>query len=148
MDWSDKKIDLSGIDDHTVRDLPLVTAGAVVRKDRGDVLLLMHQYAYMRDGKTIHSCGQMEWYKVKVQDKTMHATGEIPHVVTLEGYEIPLTIRGGFPYMNMRPPTDDEVKNLTRVAITQDMDWDPSVCLLYTSPSPRDLSTSRMPSSA
>ena len=56
MDWSDRKIDLSGIDDHTVRDLPLVTAGAVVRTDRGDVLLLMHQYAYMRDGKTIHSC--------------------------------------------------------------------------------------------
>ena len=27
-------------------------------------------------------------------------------------------------------------------------DWDPSDCLLYTSPSPRDLSTSRMPSSA
>ena len=25
---------------------------------------------------------------------------------------------------------------------------DPTVCLLYTSPSPRDLSTSRMPSSA
>ena len=26
--------------------------------------------------------------------------------------------------------------------------WEPSTCLLYTSPSPRDLSTSRMPSSA
>ena len=26
LDWLDRKIDLSGIDDHTVRDLPLVTA--------------------------------------------------------------------------------------------------------------------------
>ena len=26
--------------------------------------------------------------------------------------------------------------------------WDSNICLLYTSPSPRDLSTSRMPSSA
>ena len=127
LDWLDRKIDLSGIDDHTVRDLPLVTAGAVVRSDRGDILVLMHQYAHMADGKTIHSCGQMEWYKLKVQDKTMRATGEIPHIVSLEGYEIPLIIKGGLPYMNMRPPTDEEVKNLTRVAVTQDMDWDPSL---------------------
>ena len=28
------------------------------------------------------------------------------------------------------------------------MTWGPKTCLLYTSPSPRDLSTSRMPSSA
>ena len=28
------------------------------------------------------------------------------------------------------------------------LNWRPSTCLLYTSPSPRDLSTSRMPSSA
>ena len=28
------------------------------------------------------------------------------------------------------------------------VDYDPKACLLYTSPSPRDLSTSRMPSSA
>lgn len=61
IDWLDRKIDLSGIDDHTVRDLPLVTAGAVVRSDRGDILLLMHQCAHMRDGNTMHSCGQMEW---------------------------------------------------------------------------------------
>ena len=31
---------------------------------------------------------------------------------------------------------------------TMELDVQPSTCLLYTSPSPRDLSTSRMPSSA
>ena len=30
----------------------------------------------------------------------------------------------------------------------EDALWRPGACLLYTSPSPRDLSTSRMPSSA
>eukprot|EP00831_Metopus_contortus_P067908 TRINITY_DN60653_c0_g1_i1.p1 TRINITY_DN60653_c0_g1~~TRINITY_DN60653_c0_g1_i1.p1 ORF type:complete len:129 (-),score=21.70 TRINITY_DN60653_c0_g1_i1:96-431(-) len=32
--------------------------------------------------------------------------------------------------------------------ITETTDFQPKTCLLYTSPSPRDLSTSRMPSSA
>ena len=32
--------------------------------------------------------------------------------------------------------------------VKPDMDFFPLTCLLYTSPSPRDLSTSRMPSSA
>ena len=30
----------------------------------------------------------------------------------------------------------------------RDAEWEAYICLLYTSPSPRDLSTSRMPSSA
>ena len=33
-------------------------------------------------------------------------------------------------------------------AIVNDPNAEPEACLLYTSPSPRDLSTSRMPSSA
>ena len=40
---------------------------------------------------------------------------------------------------NKQPITKDDVANISRVVGT---------CLLYTSPSPRDLSTSRMPSSA
>ena len=42
--------------------------------------------------------------------------------------------------------------NINKPAIVsyrrQDYHGDPAICLLYTSPSPRDLSTSRMPSSA
>ena len=52
--------------------------------------------------------------------------------------------------------TEDMAKDeLTRLADLLNMankayhsDDDPMICLLYTSPSPRDLSTSRMPSSA
>ena len=36
----------------------------------------------------------------------------------------------------------------TRNLLTNEIDWRIKCCLLYTSPSPRDLSTSRMPSSA
>ena len=54
-----------------------------------------------------------------------------------------------------RPPSDEEIVSiinnfvqeeiLYREALLLELDQD---CLLYTSPSPRDLSTSRMPSSA
>ena len=37
-----RTIDLSGVDDHTVRNLTIVTAGAVVRTQRGDVILRMN----------------------------------------------------------------------------------------------------------
>ena len=41
------------------------------------------------------------------------------------------------------------LKSLKRIdIISKDKSGNPSACLLYTSPSPRDLSTSRMPSSA
>ena len=42
-------------------------------------------------------------------------------------------------------PLDEEDDD---VLICDDLDDDGVLCLLYTSPSPRDLSTSRMPSSA
>ena len=37
---------------------------------------------------------------------------------------------------------------LRKLGMTVEHDDSPNICLLYTSPSPRDLSTSRMPSSA
>ena len=39
-------------------------------------------------------------------------------------------------------------ENVSSIEIENTLAKHPSVCLLYTSPSPRDLSTSRMPSSA
>eukprot|EP00831_Metopus_contortus_P049298 TRINITY_DN40643_c0_g1_i1.p2 TRINITY_DN40643_c0_g1~~TRINITY_DN40643_c0_g1_i1.p2 ORF type:complete len:127 (+),score=23.36 TRINITY_DN40643_c0_g1_i1:19-399(+) len=39
-------------------------------------------------------------------------------------------------------------KDRRKVFITGHLEYDRETCLLYTSPSPRDLSTSRMPSSA
>ena len=45
-------------------------------------------------------------------------------------------------------PTDANAISPYRVSVTVDGCTSPLACLLYTSPSPRDLSTSRMPSSA
>ena len=55
------------------------------------------------------------------------------HLIVLHGNEIQLR---------------NEIKDLLKQEINELADFKINVCLLYTSPSPRDLSTSRMPSSA
>ena len=64
-------VDVSGIDSHQVTDLPIVTVGGVVPSQRGDVIAIMHQYAYMGEGKTIHSSCQLEHFKNDVNDKSL-----------------------------------------------------------------------------
>ena len=68
METTTSTIDLSGIDDHTVRNLKVVKAGGVTRTPEGEVLLVVHQAAWMADGRTILSAGQMEWFKNAVDD--------------------------------------------------------------------------------
>ena len=46
IDTTSRTIDLSGIDDHTVRNLPIVTAGGVVRSNRGEIILIMNAVSY------------------------------------------------------------------------------------------------------
>jgi pyrimidine operon attenuation protein/uracil phosphoribosyltransferase len=48
-------IDLSGIDDHTVRNLELVQAGGVTQTPQGDIIIIINQTAWMPDGRTIIS---------------------------------------------------------------------------------------------
>jgi hypothetical protein len=82
-------IDLSGIDDHTVRNLELVQAGGVTQTPQGDIIIIINQTAWMPDGRTIISTGQLEHFKVRVDKRSKHVTGKTPHIITFEGYEIP-----------------------------------------------------------
>ena len=52
----------------------------------------------------------------------------------------------GADVIKVEPPQGDLLRGLVTVPEGPDPWWE--LCLLYTSPSPRDLSTSRMPSSA
>ena len=47
IERTSKSIDLSGIDDHTIRNLNLVTAGAVVKSSHGNIMVIIHQAADM-----------------------------------------------------------------------------------------------------
>ena len=130
-----KTIDLSGIDDHTVRNLRVSAFGATVRTTKGEVILIMNQYAGMPDGKTIHSCGQMEYHKTQVNDKSAKAVGDHYNacLVLNEGHLIPISFVNGLPYIRMRPYTDEEFRTLPHLHLTSDRDWDPSI-LDYTVP--------------
>ena len=120
-------MDVSGIDSHQVTDLPIVTVGGVVPSQRGDVIVIMHQYAYMGDGKTIHSSAQLEHFENNVNDKSLKVAGGLQRIVTPDGYVHPLDIKNGLPYVPMRPYTDDEWETLPHVVWTSDMEWDPSI---------------------
>ena len=40
-------VDVTGIDRHQVTDLPILTVGGVVLSQRENVIVIMHQYAYL-----------------------------------------------------------------------------------------------------
>ena len=56
---SNRIVDIQGIDNHKVVDIPIVSAGSGVRTQRGLAIIIMYQYAYIGHGKTIHSSGLM-----------------------------------------------------------------------------------------
>ena len=88
-------VDVIGIDSHQVTDLPIVTVGGVVPSQLGDVIAIMHQYAYIGEGKTIHSSAQFEHYKNDVNDKSFKVSGGLQQIQTPNGYVHPLNIKNG-----------------------------------------------------
>ena len=54
ISWTDRKVDVTGMGDHTVSGLSLVTAGAVAESTAGEVLVVLNQYAHAPRGTTIH----------------------------------------------------------------------------------------------
>jgi len=124
---TDKQVDLTGVDNHEIKDIPIVTAAGVVSTTEGQVVVIAHQYAHVPTSKTIHSSTQLEHYGNEVHDKSSLVPGGLQHIKTFDGRIIPLSIRNGLPYMDIRPHTDIEYDTLPHVILTSDADWDPKV---------------------
>ena len=118
--------DVQGVHNHQIVDIPLVSAGAVVSTQRGEIIIIMHQCACTGKGRTIHSSAQLEHYKQVVDDRAI-AVGRQQRITTLDGYVIPVNICGGLPYISMRPYTNKEWEDLPHVTFTSDDHWDPSI---------------------
>ena len=127
ISWTNRMVDLNGVDEHTVRELRIRTFGAVTESQCGPIIAIFPQMAYMPEGKTIISCPQVEHHKNTVNEKSPHVTGKTPCITTLEGYRIPITARNGLPHIQMRTYTDKEWESLPRVQLTSEKDWDPSI---------------------
>jgi len=122
-------IALSGIDNHIVRNLELVHAATVVKSQVGEVILIMRQFTYMPDGKTIMGPVQMEHYGCIVKDVTPLGRNKkvIPYIQTPDGYMIPMRITDGLLYIDTRVPSDTDFKKLPATFITAAEHWDANV---------------------
>ena len=92
--------------------------------DGGKVILILSQYAHSPQGKTIHSKSQLEHFGCFVHDSA-HCAGGKQCVYTPEGSVVPLHVRHSLYYMDMHPPSDDELHDYPHVILTADSPWNP-----------------------
>ena len=110
-----------------MKNIPIGTVGGVVKSQRGEVIAIMHQYAIVERGRSIHSSGQLEYYKNDVNDKSIEVEGGLQRIKTIDGHLHPIDIINGLPYSPIRPFADEEWKTLPHVVWTSNEDWDPSI---------------------
>jgi hypothetical protein len=123
---TDRKVDITGINDHQMTDLKIITAGAVIPSQRGEILGIFPQYARVAQGRSIHSSIQLESFGCKVDDRSKVLSAGSQTITTPDGYVLPLDFKNGLPYLPMRPFTDEEWLMLPHVYFTSDVDWNPS----------------------
>ena len=131
---SSRKCTVTGIDSHELQGLDVVQCAALVQTNHGIVNLIMNEYACYGKGHTIHSSGQIEWFKNSVDDRSVQVGGK-QRICTIDGYAMPLTCRGGLMCLSiLGKPTDKDLERYPAVHLTGPHEWDPSV-LDYTHPS-------------
>ena len=84
-----RKINIQGIDNHEVTGLDVVTAATLLNTSQGKVIGIFNEYAYLGKGSSIHSSGQLEWFKTNVDEKSVKVGGT-QLITTLDGYSVHL----------------------------------------------------------
>ena len=78
----------------------------------------MNEYACYGKGHTIHSSGQIEWFKNSVDDRSVQVGGK-QRICTIDVYAMPLTCRGGLLYLSiLGKPTDTDLEIYPAVHLT------------------------------
>ena len=122
-----RKINISGIDNHEVNGLDVVTAATLLNTSLGKVIGIFNEYAHLGKGSSIHSSGQLEWFKTHVDEKSIKVGGT-QLITTLDGYSVPLLIKDGLAYAtSLGRPTDHDMDSYPHVFFTSPDEWDPSV---------------------
>ena len=122
-----RKINIQGIDNHEVTGLDVVTAATLLNTSQGKVIGIFNEYAYLGKGSSIHSSGQLEWFKTNVDEKSVKVGGT-QLITTLDRYSIPLLIKDGLAYASsLGKPTDQDMDTYPHVFFTSPDEWDPSV---------------------
>jgi len=66
----------------------------------------------------------MEAYANKVNERSLRFDPKGQLITTNDGFELPLNIRNGLAYLDIRPYTDSEWDTLPHVTMTSDVAWD------------------------
>ena len=115
---SSRKCTVTGIDSHELQGPDVVQCAALVQTNHGIVNLIMNEYACYGKGHTIHSSGQIEWFKNSVDDRSVQVGGK-QRICTIDGYGMPLTCRGGLMYLSiLGKPTDKDLERYPAVHLT------------------------------
>ena len=110
-----RKINISGIDNHEVTGLDVVTAATLLNTSLGKVIGIFNEYAYLGKGSSIHSSGQLEWFKTLVDEKSIKVGGT-QLITTLDGYSVPLFTEMVWP---MPPPLEDpQIRTWTHILMS------------------------------
>ena len=106
---SSRNCTVTGIDSHELQGLDVVQCAGFIETNHGIVNLIMNEYAYYGKGHTIHSSGQIEWFKNSVDDRSVQVGGK-QRICTIDGYVIPLVCKGGLMYLSiLGKPTDQDL---------------------------------------
>ena len=125
LDETMERVNVNGIADTVIEAVPIGTAAGLLTSTSGPIIGIFHQYAHYGKGKTLHSVNQFRSFGLDVNDIPKTCPGGLQAITTPDGYTIPLAIREGLCYMDMRPPTDTEMEQLPHVLMTSDMPWHP-----------------------
>ena len=122
-----RKINIQGIDNHEVTGLDVVTAATLLNTSQGKVIGIFNEYAYLGMGSSIHSSGELEWFKTNVNEKSVKVVGT-QLITTLDRYSVPLLIKDGLAYAtSLGKSTDQDMDTYPHVFFTSPDEWDPSV---------------------
>ena len=120
-----RKMNIQGIDNHEVTGLDVVTAATLLNTPQGKIIVIFNEYAYLGKGSSIHSSGQLEWFKTNVDEKSVKVGGT-QLITTLDGYSVPLLIKDGLAYAtSLGRPTDQDMDTYPHVFFTSPDEWDP-----------------------
>ena len=122
-----RKINIQGIDNHEVTGLDVVTAATLLNTSQGKVIGIFNEYAYLGKGSSIHSSGQLEWFKTNADEKSVKVGGT-QLITTLDRYSVPLLIKDGLAYAtSLGKPTDQDMDTYQHAFFTSPDEWDHSV---------------------
>ncbi len=74
----------------------------------------------------MHSCAQLQSFGTLIDDVPI-ACGGTQRIVTPEGYIVTLSVCDGLAYMDMSPPSADDLERYPHVIFTSDYAWDLSL---------------------